>query len=186
MDNGNVRVPSVNFAADVSASGSLLVIRPAVTYSGHGVQLPLPDVMTCVWNSLLAGLTRAGDQEARHTNATSFVSWLKDKNVRVADVTVNGATLRPTEVEENFQAVEALREDALHHGYLTSASDPVFILVCHLCRVHIRCLLDGHTIVYGLRAASERAGASAPDASHEIVLRSTRSHMSFVSVERMR
>lgn len=142
--------------------------------------------MTCVWDSLLAGLTRANVQDVRQTNAASFVRWLKDKNVRVADVTVNGSALRPTEIEENHQAIEALREDALHHGYLTSASDPVFVLVCHLCRVHIRCLLDGHTVVYGLRAASESAGASAPDASHEIVLRSTRSHMSFVSVERIR
>ena len=127
--------------------------------------------MTCVWDSLIKGLQYALVNDVQGMTPVKFVQYLKKHNVPVHNVNVNHNALREQEVEENHKAISELDENNLMMGYLCSASDPLLILICSLFCVNIRVHFVSTDITY-----------SVPNATHEIILSNSKTHMTLLKV----
>lgn len=129
--------------------------------------------MTCVWDSLILGLQHAAVRDAQDMTPAVFVKHLKQHNMPVRDVRVNGYVLREREVAENQEAVRELKEDNLSVGYLCSSSDPVLILVSYLFNVNIRVRFVSTDIAYSIS-----------NATHELHLSNSHTHITLLKVVR--
>jgi hypothetical protein len=111
--------------------------------------------MTCVWDSLIAGVRDADMQRvlalSKHqarSRPELFVNALKRHNRPTPRVRWQGATLREQELSENQEWVRDYNVAAIRGGHDTSASDPFFYLVSDLFGVTIQHAYRGHTIVF--------------------------------------
>lgn len=99
--------------------------------------------MTCVWDSLVAGLRRLsffpegiGPLEfARHVQA-------QNRKLGHREVLVNGDPLRSSEVDECYSWIRDM--DVSGNGYLCSSHDPLLIFTSSLFRVRIIHTFLGH------------------------------------------
>jgi hypothetical protein len=124
--------------------------------------------MTCVWDSLIAGLRRLG--QLHEVQPAGFVRYLQDRNRKLSasEVTVNGASLKPSELSECFEWIRNMVFS--YDGYYCSPHDPLLIWVACLFKVAIEHTFLSHTHRITPRVAT--AGT--------LFLNSTRGHMSLV------
>ncbi len=109
--------------------------------------------MTCVWDSLIAGVRDADMQRvlalSKHqaqTRPELFVGALKRHNRPTPGVRWQGTTLRAQEISENQEWIRDYNTGGIRGGHDTSASDPFFYLISDLFGVSIQHTYRGHTI----------------------------------------
>ena len=124
--------------------------------------------MTCVWDSLIAGVRDADMQRVlslskrqAQTRPEMFVEALKRHNRPTPHVRWQGTHLREQELKENQEWVRDYNVGAIRGGHDTSASDPFFYLVSDLFGVEIQHAYRGHnirfepqTVRYAIRVCS--------------------------------
>ena len=105
--------------------------------------------MTCVWNSLIAGIPNEIFQDLklgkcrnkkRRATPEQFVTYLKNKATKISSVKINDEGLSQKQVEENYEHVKNFDTNSIHKGYYCSACDPFLILVCGL----FNCSINHH------------------------------------------
>lgn len=109
--------------------------------------------MTCVWNSLIAGLrdedlTRVlGVRKAQaQVHPHLFVEGLKKVNRPTMGVRWQGGLLTSKELKENKEWIDNYNVAGIQNGHLTSSSDPFMHLVAEVFQVSIRHNYRGHEI----------------------------------------
>lgn len=109
--------------------------------------------MTCVWDSLIAGVRDADMQRVLSLNKQQararpemFVQALKQRNRPTPGVRWQGASLREQEMKENQEWIRDYNVHGIRGGHDTSASDPFFYLVSDLFGVEIQHTYRGHHI----------------------------------------
>lgn len=128
--------------------------------------------MTCVWDSLLAGVRRLHVFE-RTMDSLEFARYVQTRNAKIGhhDVLVDGRQLRASEIEECFCWIRDM--NVSENGYLCSAHDPLLIFTSVLFRVRILHTFLGHQ--HDFAPSMSIAGT--------ISLNSSNSHMRLVSAE---
>ena len=122
--------------------------------------------MTCVWDSLAAGLRQRFPQQA--ASAASLLAHLKAHNTQPVTVLWQGRPLSDNQLEENVEAVNAMTVCA--SGYLCSTCDALIIACCHTFQVNIRHTYNQITLEY-----------TVPNAALQLHISSDQAHMNLLS-----
>lgn len=131
--------------------------------------------MTCVWNSLIAGLRDEDMRRVLSVNKSQaqaqphlFVDGLKRVNRPTPNVRWQGQPLTSQELKENTEWIRDYNAAGIGGGHLTSSSDPFMHLVSEVFGVSIRHNYQGHEIrfdppqpKYTVRVCSSRGHMSA-------------------------
>ena len=111
--------------------------------------------MTCVWDSLIAGINKSDmcsvfSLEKSHfvIRPEKFVSALKLLNRPTPNVKWQCDVLREQELNENQEWVKNYNVSCIGNGHDTGTSDPFFFLICELFNISILHNYRGHEIRY--------------------------------------
>ena len=126
--------------------------------------------MTCFWKGVLKTLTVDDFKNAlgiKHIpKYKEFVNLLKQNNVKMINVKLNGESLKDTFLDEAVTHVKNINIKKLNEGYLCSSCDPVLMLISEIFVININHDYNGTIIKY-----------THTNATKEINLRSNHNHM---------
>jgi hypothetical protein len=101
--------------------------------------------MSCVWKGVISAIVKdyvtCTNQELKNNmmNLTlnSIITVFKHNNKITDNVLWNNEQLSKKQLDENFKHIDSLIEKNVYNGYLCSACDPLFFLICELFQVDI-------------------------------------------------
>jgi hypothetical protein len=113
--------------------------------------------MTCVWDSLIAGIPAEEFCGSKKINKSInknklkpdiFINLLKHFNKKTENITVNNTKLTEKELEENYNTIDQFQILNLKKGYFCSTADPFLLSVCEIFQCSIWNDYCGETIKY--------------------------------------
>ena len=106
--------------------------------------------MTCFWNGIMGGLNELDFTNLGETKTTNInlIKLLKKVNKQTEQVYWNNQSLRQSELEENFIAVQNYNIDGIQNGHLCSTCDYMLLLICDVFNIDIHHLYLNNTMTY--------------------------------------
>ena len=126
--------------------------------------------MTCFWEAIISKLLEKELSLLQYYKGRNdhkiLIRSLKNLNMKVSNVMVQGTPLTQRQIDENYKHIEKYNTNSSHNGYDCSTCDPFILLLASIFKLRIKHNYNGTMITYE-HLNSER----------EIEFNSTRNHI---------